>query len=83
MIWRPGKILRFKSDHAEEELLELAEEVHGRCKRTGKLELTITKTVRWPQPDAPRDLTERLSRSEIIEFGTNGHDEAPRRFFRQ
>lgn len=70
MIWLPGKIVRFKSDHSDAEVQELAERLHGRCKRTGKRELTITGTVRWILDAAPRDQEPRLTRDEVIDFGT-------------
>lgn len=78
MIWLPGKIVRFKSDHADDEARELAERLHGRCKKTGKSEITITKTVRWIADFPPRDLMPRLEREDAAEFGSNGHAEASR-----
>lgn len=78
MIWLPGKILRFKGAHADCQASELAERLHGRCKKTGRCEITITKRIRWILDLPPRDESPRLERSEIIEFGTNGHKETRR-----
>lgn len=67
-------IVRFKGRHADDNARFFADELHGRCKPgVNRRELEITHATRLVADAPPRDESERLSRDEVIEFGSNGH----------
>jgi hypothetical protein len=74
-----GQIVRFKGRHAATNAGLFADELHGRCKRTGnEIEITNPTTLRPIVP--PRDETERLSKGDIMEFQSGGRTSASRPF---